>query len=73
MKAVILAGGKGTRLAPFTTIFPKPMLPVGDRPILDIVINQLTYCGFKDIILSVDYIAWTIDSIIRSKEAVRLD
>lgn len=62
MKAVILAGGKGTRLAPFTTIFPKPMLPVGDRPILDIVMNQLTYYGFKDIILSVGYMAELIQA-----------
>ena len=42
MKAVILAGGKGTRLAPYTTVIPKPMLPVCDRPILEIIINQLS-------------------------------
>jgi NDP-sugar pyrophosphorylase family protein len=38
MKAVILAGGKGTRLSPYTTVFPKPMLPIGDKPILDTII-----------------------------------
>ena len=43
MKAVILAGGRGTRLAPYTTILPKPLMPVGDKPILDIVIHQLRY------------------------------
>jgi NDP-sugar pyrophosphorylase family protein len=57
MKAVILAGGKGTRLAPYTTIFPKPMLPIGDKPILDIVIEQLSYYGFNDITISVGYLA----------------
>lgn len=43
MDAVILAGGKGTRLAPYNTVFPKPMIPLGDRPILDIIINQLEF------------------------------
>ena len=62
MKAVILAGGKGTRLAPYTTVFPKPMLPVGDRPILDIIIKQLAYYGFKEIILSVGYMAELIQA-----------
>lgn len=41
MKAVILAGGRGERLAPYTTVLPKPLLPIGDFPILEIVIRQL--------------------------------
>ena len=57
MKAVILAGGEGTRLAPYTTVFPKPMLPLGKKPILEILIRQLSYYGFKDIILSVGYLS----------------
>jgi NDP-mannose synthase len=57
MNAVILAGGKGTRLAPYTTVFPKPMLPIGDKPILDVIIKQLAYYGFNEIILSVGYLA----------------
>jgi NDP-sugar pyrophosphorylase family protein len=57
MNAVILAGGKGTRLAPYTTVFPKPMLPVGDRPILDTIIRQLAYFNFSDIVLSMGYMA----------------
>ncbi len=56
MKAVILAGGKGTRLAPYTTVFPKPMLPVGERPILETLIRQLGSYGFKDIAVSVGYL-----------------
>jgi NDP-sugar pyrophosphorylase family protein len=57
MKAVILAGGRGTRLAPYTTILPKPLMPIGDKPILDIVIRQLLYYGFTDITLAVGYLA----------------
>jgi len=57
MKAVILAGGKGTRLAPYTVAFPKPLMPIGEHPILEIVIKQLRYHGFKEIILAVGHLA----------------
>lgn len=57
MKAVILAGGRGTRLAPYTTILPKPLMPVGDKPILDIVISQLRHYGYTDITLAVGYLS----------------
>ncbi len=57
MRAVILAGGKGTRLAPYTTVFPKPMMPVGDMPILEVVIRQLGRAGFSDITLAVGHLA----------------
>ena len=43
MIAVLLAGGKGTRLAPFTISLPKPLMPVGNRPILEILIKQLNF------------------------------
>ena len=67
MKAVILAGGKGTRLLPYTTIFPKPLVPVGDQPIIDIVIHQLAYYGFTDIVLSVGHLAELIQAYFHSK------
>src|SRR5512147_2293813 len=57
MKAVILAGGKGTRLAPYTTILPKPLMPIGDMPILEIVIRQLVRHGFDDLTLAVGHLA----------------
>ncbi len=57
MKAVILAGGKGTRLAPYTTILPKPLMPIGDMPIIEIVIRQLAQRGFFDISLAVGHLA----------------
>jgi NDP-sugar pyrophosphorylase family protein len=57
MRAVILAGGRGTRLAPYTTIFPKPLMPIGEMPILEIVIRQLAHHGIRDITLAVGYLA----------------
>jgi len=57
MEAVILAGGKGTRLMPYTTTIPKPLVPVGERPILEIVINQLKAAGVKKITVTVNHMA----------------
>ncbi len=57
MKAIILAGGKGTRLKPYTTILPKPLVPVGEKPILSILIHQLQKSGIKDIVLCVNHMA----------------
>lgn len=57
MRAVILAGGKGTRLAPYTTVLPKPLMPVGEMPILEIVMRQLVHHGFDDQTLAVGYLA----------------
>ncbi|MBS0197403.1 MAG: NTP transferase domain-containing protein [Planctomycetes bacterium] len=54
---MILAGGKGTRLAPYTTVFPKPMMPVGDLPILEIVLCQLRHYGFRNVVISVGHLA----------------
>ena len=47
MQAVILAGGRGTRLRPYTVSLPKPLVPIGDRPIIDIVLTQLNYHLFR--------------------------
>lgn len=57
MRAVILAGGKGTRLAPLTEVIPKPLVPIGGKPILETVIIQLRHCGFHHITLAVGYMA----------------
>jgi len=57
VKAVILAGGKGTRLRPYTTVLPKPLMPIGERPILEILIRQMSAKGFKDIIVTTGYLA----------------
>lgn len=62
MQAIILAGGKGTRLKPYTTIFPKPLVPVGDFPILEIIIRQLKKYGFNEIIISTGHLAELIEA-----------
>ena len=55
MKAVILAGGLGVRLKPFTQVIPKPLLPIGEKSILEIQIERLRQYGFKDIFLATNY------------------
>ncbi|MDW7777162.1 MAG: sugar phosphate nucleotidyltransferase [Methanosarcinales archaeon] len=62
MQAIILAGGKGTRLAPYTMVFPKPLMPIGDMPILEIVIRQLEKHGFTKIVLAVGHLAGLIEA-----------
>jgi NDP-mannose synthase len=83
MRAVILAGGRGTRLRPYTTFFPKPLMPVGDMPILEVVIRQLRHAGITDIVMAVGYLAELLEAyfgdgsrlgvrIAYSKEAIPL-
>lgn len=55
MQVVILAGGRGSRLKPYTTILPKPLMPVGDIPILEIILKQLRYYGFQDVFLALGH------------------
>ena len=62
MKVVILAGGKGTRLAPYTVVLPKPLVPVGDRPILEIIIGQLRHYGITEIVMAVGHLAELIEA-----------
>ena len=57
MKAVVLAGGKGTRLAPYTTILPKPLMPIGDMPILEILLRQMNRFGVDEVILTVGHLS----------------
>ncbi len=66
MKAVVLAGGKGARLAPYTTIFPKPLVPIGERPILEIIIRQLVKQGIGDIVLSIGHLGELIEAYFQN-------
>lgn len=59
----MLAGGKGSRLGPYTTVLPKPLLPIGDRAILDVVMRQLREYGFGDVTLAVGYLAHLIKAV----------
>lgn len=66
-RAIILAGGRGTRLAPFTSVLPKPLMPVGNRAILEIVLEQLEQCGFTDVTLSVGYLSHLIRAVLSNR------
>ncbi|MEX2192141.1 MAG: nucleotidyltransferase family protein [Nitrosarchaeum sp.] len=61
MKAVILAGGLGTRLQPYTTFLPKPMLPLGEKPILEHLIDWTRKNGVKSVVLCISYLRKTIE------------
>jgi NDP-sugar pyrophosphorylase family protein len=56
MKVIILAGGKGRRLYPYTVVLPKPLMPVGDFPILEIILKQLKSCRLVDVTLAVGHL-----------------
>lgn len=56
MQAVIMAGGKGTRLQPFTASFPKPLMPLGDMPVLELLLHQLRNAGVTEVILAVNHL-----------------
>ena len=68
MKAVILAGGLGTRLRPLTNNNPKPMLPIGGKPILEHLINWTKKNGVKSIVLCVSYLKETIEDYFEDGE-----
>ncbi len=57
MQAIILAGGKGRRLRPYTTVLPKPLMPLGDMPIIEVVLRQLAASGFDRVTVAVGYLA----------------
>jgi NDP-sugar pyrophosphorylase family protein len=61
-RAIIMAGGEGARLRPYTAILPKPLMPIGDRPVLDIVIRQLRAAGVERVTLATGYLAELIEA-----------
>jgi NDP-mannose synthase len=68
-RAVVLAGGKGTRLRPYTTVLPKPLMPIGDRPVLDIIVRQLKTHGFQRITVATGHLAELIEVFFRDGSA----
>jgi len=62
MRAVILAGGRGSRLTPYTVVIPKPLVPIGEMPILELLVRQLKSQGFDQITLSVGYLSTLIEA-----------
>jgi NDP-sugar pyrophosphorylase family protein len=74
-RAVILAGGKGTRLRPYTVVLPKPLMPIGEYPILEVIIRQLIQAGFDHITLAVNHQAEIIKAFFHNGErwGIRID
>ena len=65
MKAIVLAGGRGTRLAPYTKILPKPLMPIGDMPILEILLRQMRRAGIDEVILTVGHLAGLLQAFFK--------
>lgn len=63
-RVVIQAGGKGTRLYPYTAVLPKPLMPISDLPVLEILIRQLVHHGFPDITITVGHLGHLIVAVI---------
>jgi NDP-mannose synthase len=74
-RAIILAGGKGTRLKPYTIALPKPLVPIGDEPILEIIIKQLISNGFDHITITINHLADIIKAFFGdgTKWGVKID
>jgi NDP-sugar pyrophosphorylase family protein len=66
--AIVLAGGRGTRLAPYTSVLPKPLMPIGDRSILEVVVGQLEKAGIVDIHFCVGYLAHLIEAVFDTRQ-----
>lgn len=73
MQVVILAGGKGTRLKPFTNIIPKPLVPLGEKPILEIILRQLKAHGATRITIAVNHLAHLIKTFFGDGSELGLD
>jgi NDP-sugar pyrophosphorylase family protein len=72
MQAIILAGGRGRRLLPYTTVLPKPLMPIGDYPILEVILRQLKHSGFDDVTISTGYLHELIHAYLDSNRDLGL-
>jgi len=68
MQAVVLAGGKGTRLAPYTNVLPKPLMPIGNMPILEVLLRQMKVAGFDEVTLTVGHLAELLEAFFKDGE-----
>jgi len=68
LPVVIMAGGKGTRLEPFTKVFPKPLIPLGDKPIIEVIIDEFRHYGINKFFITLNYKADMIEAYFKSVE-----
>jgi NDP-sugar pyrophosphorylase family protein len=73
MKAIVLAGGKGTRLAPYNQILPKPLMPIGDMPILEVLLRQMKRFGINHVVLTVGHLSHLLQSYFQDGSRYDLD
>lgn len=73
MKAVILAGGKGTRLSPYTKVLPKPLMPIGDMPILEVILRQIKLAGINDVVLTVGHLSELLRTFFQDGSRLNLN
>jgi NDP-mannose synthase len=73
MKAVVLAGGKGSRLAPYTKILPKPLMPIGDMPILEVILMQLKASGIDQVVLTVGHLSELLHAFFQDGSQFGID
>ncbi|UCE24902.1 MAG: NTP transferase domain-containing protein [Candidatus Zixiibacteriota bacterium] len=73
MQAVVLAGGKGARLKPYTTEIPKPLVPLGDKPVIEILLAGLKKHGANDVVICVNHLAHLISSVLEDGERFGLN
>lgn len=62
MKAIVMAGGKGTRLHPYSALFPKPLMPLGDMPIMELLLRRLRAAGVDEVVLAVNHLRHLIEA-----------
>jgi NDP-sugar pyrophosphorylase family protein len=74
-RVIILAGGKGTRLRPYTVVLPKPLMPIGEFPILEVIVRQLVHHGFDHVTMAVNHQAEIIRAFFQdgAKWGVKID
>src|SRR3978361_1204471 len=60
-QAVIMAGGKGTRLHPYSALFPKPLMPLGDMPIMELLLRRMKAAGIREVIIAVNHLRHLIE------------
>ena len=73
MKAVVLAGGKGARLSPYTKVLPKPLMPIGDMPILEVILRQMKLANIKEVVLTVGHLSELLRAFFQDGSRLGLD
>ncbi len=71
--AIVLAGGKGSRLKPFTAVIPKPLVPIGDESIVEVVLQQLAGHGFQRVVMSIGHLGHLIEAVLGDGSRYGLD